>query len=73
MAKSISATASSHDTPICIGTPFSSASESRRRLKLASSAAPGVAHLHYDVLVNGKPQDPEKFISLAGEIPVASQ
>ncbi len=25
-------------------------------------------HLHYAVLVNGKPQDPEKFISLAGVI-----
>jgi len=24
------------------------------------------------VLVNGKPQDPEKFISLAGLIPVAT-
>ena len=29
-------------------------------------------HLHYEVLVNGKPQDPEKFISLAGLIPVAT-
>jgi murein DD-endopeptidase MepM/ murein hydrolase activator NlpD len=29
-------------------------------------------HLHYEVLVNGKPQDPEKFISLAGLIPVAA-
>lgn len=30
-------------------------------------------HLHYEVLVNGKPQDPEKFIGLAGLIPVATQ
>jgi murein DD-endopeptidase MepM/ murein hydrolase activator NlpD len=30
-------------------------------------------HLHYEVLVNGKPQDPEKFISLAGLIPVATR
>src|SRR5260221_1485900 len=29
-------------------------------------------HLHYEVLVNGKPQDPAKFISLAGLIPVAT-
>jgi murein DD-endopeptidase MepM/ murein hydrolase activator NlpD len=29
-------------------------------------------HLHYEVLVNGKPQDPEKFISLGGLIPVAT-
>jgi murein DD-endopeptidase MepM/ murein hydrolase activator NlpD len=29
-------------------------------------------HLHYEVLVNGNPQDPEKFISLAGLIPVAT-
>ncbi len=28
-------------------------------------------HLHYEVLVNGEPQDPEKFISLSGLIPVA--
>jgi hypothetical protein len=30
------------------------------------------ARRDYEVLVNGKPRDPEKFISLAGLIPVAT-
>ena len=28
-------------------------------------------HVHYEILVNGEPQDPEKFIGLARLIPIA--
>jgi murein DD-endopeptidase MepM/ murein hydrolase activator NlpD len=30
-------------------------------------------HVHYEVLVNGEPQDPEKFLGLAHLIPVAAR
>ena len=30
-------------------------------------------HVHYEVLVNGEPQDPQKFLSLLRLVPVAAQ
>jgi murein DD-endopeptidase MepM/ murein hydrolase activator NlpD len=37
-----------------------------------TSAASG-PHVHYEVIVNGQPQDPEKFIGLARLVPVAEK
>jgi murein DD-endopeptidase MepM/ murein hydrolase activator NlpD len=30
-------------------------------------------HVHYEVLVNGEPQDPAKFLGLARLVPVAQR
>jgi murein DD-endopeptidase MepM/ murein hydrolase activator NlpD len=40
---------------------------------LGSSGRSSGPHVHYEVLVNNEPQDPEKFIGLARVIPVAEK
>jgi murein DD-endopeptidase MepM/ murein hydrolase activator NlpD len=40
---------------------------------LGSSGRATGPHVHYEVLVNGEPQDPEKFLGLARLVPVAAQ
>jgi murein DD-endopeptidase MepM/ murein hydrolase activator NlpD len=40
---------------------------------LGSSGRSSGPHVHYEVLVNNEPQDPEKFIGLARVIPAASR
>jgi murein DD-endopeptidase MepM/ murein hydrolase activator NlpD len=40
---------------------------------LGSSGRATGPHVHYEVVVNGEPQDPEKFLSLARLVPVAQR
>ncbi len=40
---------------------------------LGSSGRATGPHVHYEVLVNGEPQDPEKFLGLARLVPVAQR
>ena len=40
---------------------------------LGSTGRASGPHVHYEVIVNGEPQDPEKFIALARLIPIAEK
>ena len=40
---------------------------------LGSTGRSSGPHVHYEVLVNGEPQDPEKFIGLGHLIPVTER
>jgi murein DD-endopeptidase MepM/ murein hydrolase activator NlpD len=40
---------------------------------LGSTGHASDPHVHYEVIVNGQPQDPEKFIELARLVPIAEK
>ena len=68
LSKSITGTRSLQSMGICTATWSRWDREFPSMLRLALlaalAAAPG-PHVHYEILVNGEPQDPERFIALA--------